>query len=105
MTFRIRIQNTALMELDSVIAFLDARDSKSASRFFEAFQELLTRLKDGLVEYRLSRFGTLARLGYHTALVGDYVVLYFRRDEEVVVAHLFHQSQDYETLLIHAEEE
>ena len=64
------------------------------------WENTLERLREGTIKYRLSRFGVLARLGYHTVLVEDYIALYYKEDDEIFIAHLFHQSQDYASLVM-----
>ena len=98
MACRVRIQPTARQELDNVVAYLAALGPNTAQAFLDEWVGMLERLQDDTVEYALSRFDALARLGYHTALVKDYVILYFREDDDVVIAHLFHQSQDYTSM-------
>ena len=42
---------------------------------------------------------TLAKRGYRSALVGSYVLLYRFEGDTVYIAHIFHQRQDYATLV------
>lgn len=95
----VRIQPTALRELEGIVAYLTGLGPSTASAFLDEWEHLLEGLHDGTVSHRVSRFDALARLGYHTALVRGYVVLYFKEDDDVVIAHLFHQSQDYAKLV------
>lgn len=100
MTSRVRIQPTARRELDGIIAYLAAFGPNTARSFLDDWTHMLETLRDGVVEYGLSRFDVLARLGYRAAPVGEYIALYFREDDDVVIAHLFHQSQDYARIVI-----
>lgn len=61
---------------------------------------MLENLRSGVVEHRLSRFEVLGRLGYHTVLVKGHVALYFKEEDSVVIAHVFHQSQDYAGIVL-----
>ena len=99
MACRVRIQPTAERELDAIVAYLAAFGQATASAFLNAWESMLVSLRDGTVDYRLSRFLPLAQLGYHSVLVKSYVVLYFKDGEDVVIAHVFHQSQDYAKLV------
>ena len=49
--------------------------------------------------YGLSRVKELAVLGYRPMLVKNYVALYKVEGDVVIVAHIFHQSQDYAKLV------
>ena len=100
MACRVRIQPTALRELDSVVEYLLVFGSNTASTFLDEWESVIARLRDGSVEHRLSRFEPLARLGYHTVLVKGYIALYFKEGEDVVIAHLFHQGQDYAGIVL-----
>ncbi len=100
MACEVRIQPTALRELEDIVAYLSVFGSNTAKSFLDAWESALTGLRDGIVERRLSRFDVLARLGYHTILVKGYVALYFQERDTVVVAHLFHQSQDYASIVL-----
>lgn len=100
MAYRIKIQPTALRELKRTIEYLSAFGSNTARSFLDEWEKMLEELRDGIIEHRLSRFDVLARLGYHTVLVKGYVVLYFKEDDSIVIAHLFHQNQDYSRIVL-----
>lgn len=80
-----------------------ASGPNTASAFLDEWENVIECLKDGSVEHRLSRFEPLAKLGYHTVLVKGYIALYFKEEEDVVIAHLFHQSQDYASIVLNGE--
>lgn len=101
MKSNVRLQPTANIELEGIVSYLLAFGLSSAQSFLDAWQNVLEELQDNIVEHRLSRFPVLARLGYHTVLVNDYVVLYFKENDCIVIAHIFHQSQDYANIVIH----
>ncbi len=101
MTCKVCIQPTAERELEAIVAYLAAFGPATASAFLDDWESMLASLRDGVIEFRLSRFLPLARLGYHSVLVGSYVVLYFKEGESVVIAHVFHQSQDYARIVEH----
>ena len=89
MACRVRILPTALDELDSTVSYLHNFGPNTASEFINEWENVIERLRDGLIEHRLSRFEPL---GYHTVLVKGYIVLYLKEKEDVVIAHLFHQN-------------
>ena len=49
--------------------------------------------------HALSRMPELAAKGYRPLFVKNYVALYKVHDDAVVIAHIFHQSQDYARLI------
>lgn len=100
MACKVRIQPTALRELEGIVEYLAGFGPNTARSFLDEWETMLEGLRDGTVEHRLSRFSTLARLGYHTVLMKGYIALYFREEGVVVIAHLFHQSQDYANIVL-----
>lgn len=96
----VRIQPTALSEFEEIVAYLKGFGEQAASSFLDEWEKALRSLSEGLIEYRLSRFALLARLGYHTVLVKNYILLYYREGNVVVIAHVFHQSQDYASIVL-----
>lgn len=103
MACSVKIQPTALQELESVVSYLLGFGQNTALTFLDAWDKLLEHLGSGVVEHRLSRFETLARLGYHTVLVKGYIVLYFKEGDDIIIAHLFNQSQDYANIVLLSE--
>lgn len=89
MACRVRIQPTALRELEGTVEYLLGFGPNTASAFLDEWENVIECLKDGSVEHRLSRFEPLAKLGYHTVLVKGYIALYFKEGEDVVIAHLY----------------
>ena len=101
MACEVRIQPTALRELEDVVTYLSSFGSSTVKSFLVEWEKTLEELRDGTVKHRLSRMDVLARLGYRTVLLGSYVVLLFQDGNDmIVIAHLFHQSQDYADLVL-----
>ena len=100
MVCEVRIQPTALGELERTIEYLFNFGPNTVSAFLDEWENTIERLRDRSVEHRLSRLESLARLGYHTVLVKSYIVLYFNEGDDVVIAHLFHQSRDYASIVL-----
>ena len=91
----------ARAEIDATLAYLlEAADGpRAADRFLDELVRQIERACDNPTMFALSRMPELAVLGYRSMLVGDYVILYFVRDGLVFIAHLFHQRQDYASLV------
>ncbi len=103
MPCKVRMQPTALQELESIIEYLLGFGPNTASSFLNEWESVIEGLRDGIVEHRLSRFEPLARLGYHTVLMKGCIALYFKEGDNVVIAHIFHQSQDYANIVLNGE--
>lgn len=99
MACNVRIQNTAIRELDETVEYLLSFGPQTAKSFLNEWEKTLEDLRSGIIEHRLSKFETLAKLGYHTILIKNYIILYYKEEKDIVVAHLFHQSQDYARLV------
>lgn len=95
-----RILESAWAEVEEIAAYLFDRSSNAASEFLAEFEEKVSLIASGAVTFRLSRMPELAALGYRTVLIGNYVALYYEDGEAVVVAHVFHQRQDYAPLVV-----
>ena len=99
MAFRPRILESADRELGEIVAYLAGYSKNAAKTFLDEYESQLDLICSETVTYGLSRMPELAQLGYHCALVGKYLLLYYIEDDAVVVAHLFHQRQDYAKLV------
>lgn len=78
-----RIQPTANKELEGIVSYLLSFGPNSVQSFLDAWQHTLVELQENVVEHRLFRFPVLARLDYHTVLVNDHVVLYFKENNRI----------------------
>ena len=100
MAYNVRIQPSALIELDEIVSYLMVFGPHTAQSFLDNWEAMLNELRDGIAEHALSRFEVLAKLGYRTAFVKNYIVLFFKEEDTLTVAHIFHQSQDYARLVL-----
>lgn len=76
------------------------KSPQAALGFMDEFDRQLDIVCDNPFLYGLSRMPELASLGYRPFLVNKYIGLYFFRNERVVVAHVFHQTQDYARIVV-----
>ena len=97
--YNVEILSTALEEFDKIVEYLSSYDIKTALKFKEDWYTSIDSMKDGVVEYGLSRFENLAGAGYHSLLFNKYILLYFKTEDTKVIAHIFHQKQDYANLV------
>ena len=119
MSCEVRILPSAEAELDSIVGYLAGLGAQTARRFTEAYRAKLELIASEVVEFGLSRMPELAALGYRSTLVNSYVLLFYYEDVEglveggagtsggkgsparrAVIAHVFHQSQDYARLVL-----
>ena len=99
MAYNVKILPTAEQEVDDIVDLL-GHGIFTARHFPDKYRSQLQLLQSGVVDYGLSKLPELAVLGYHACLVNSYVMLYYYDNEDVVIAHVFHQSQDYAALVI-----
>lgn len=99
MAYQIRILDTAHSEIDMILNNLKSRNDYSADRFYSELRKCYITLSEGVVSFGLSRFSTLAEQNYHSMFFNDYVLLYFEEDNVRIIAHIFHQRQDYAHLV------
>lgn len=100
MACKVRILPTAFDELAGAVGYLACENPDAAEKLLDQWEEAFDRLEDVDVELTLSRFETLARLGYRTFKVGSYIALCYREDGDAVIAHVFHQSRDYASIAL-----
>ena len=71
----------------------------AAASFLDDVDKTVDLITEFPTMFALSRFDSLAKRGYRSALVGSYVLLYRFEGDTVYIAHIFHQRQDYATLV------
>lgn len=99
MEYEPRILESANRELSEIVAYLAGYSKDAAISFLDEYELQLNLICTETVNYGLSRMPELAQLGYHCALVEKYLFLYYIEGDTVVVAHLFHQKQNYAKLV------
>lgn len=72
---------------------------QAARRFMAEFDRQVDLICAMPETHALSRMPELAARGYRSFPVNSYLVLYRIVDDTVVIAHIFHQSQDYTRLV------
>lgn len=101
MGYRRRILPRAEAELEEIVSYLsNALGSPGAAKtFLDDFVSQVDTLCEHPHMRPLSHLPELVELGYRSAPVGNYLFLYRVVDDEIVIAHTFHQSQDYARLV------
>ncbi len=94
------VSATARSELRNITSCLASFGSVTARSFARELDRKVASLREGVVEYPYARHPELAAAGYRVALVKSYLLLYkVNPDGSVGIAHVFHQSQDYASLV------
>lgn len=99
MALNVRVLPEAENELDEIAAYLAGHGPNTLKNFLDKYEEQLDHLATGSIDYGLSKLPELARLGYKSCHINSYIMLYFIEKDELVVAHIFHRSQDYARLV------
>lgn len=100
MAYNVKILLTAEQEVDDIVEYLMGHGVNTARRFLAKYRQQLEILQSGVADYGLSFLRELRGLGYHACSVNSYVMLYYYEGSDVEIAHVFHQSQDYASLVI-----
>lgn len=95
------ILREAQREYEGIVRYLAMvlKSPGAASHFIEEFSTQLDRACEFPEAFGLSHLAELAARGYRSFPVQNYLALYKFENEQVIVAHVFHQSQDYARLV------
>ena len=101
MAYRAIILHEAQREYENIVEYLSdvLKSPQAAIHYIEEFAYQLDPVRSNPCIHALSRLPELAARGYRSMLVNSYIALYKVEDDVVVVAHIFHQSQDYARLI------
>ena len=97
----VTVADAAKDELRLITEYLSAFDRVTADSFAREYDRKWKMLAEGVVEFPAARHPELAAMGYRVALVKNYLMLYrVIAPDEVLIAHVFHQSQDYAPIVL-----
>ena len=87
----------AQRDFDAIVQYLaiDLASPQAARHFVDEFEKKMALVCQNPRLYALSRIPEIGDRGYRPMPVQRYVALYSIRENLIVVAHIFHQSQDY----------
>ena len=96
-----RLTKQAALEYEKIVEYLSTKlkSPQAASNFEEEFLRVIDLACVQPEIFPLSQHSHLAKLGYRKLLVNRYIALYTYRDNVIIVAHIFHQTQDYARLV------
>ncbi len=101
MASRVLVSGEAMADLEAIVSYLSRTlaEPVAAAGVLDAFDEFVQNVSTFPEMYSPVREPRLRRLGYRKAALKKYIALYRVQDETVLVAHVFHQSQDYAKLV------
>lgn len=99
MAYDVKILPTAEIEVEGIVEYLSGFGMQPARRFVEKYRHQLELLSSGVIDYGLCKLPEAAKLGYHACRVSSYIMLHYFEGDAVVIAHVFHQRQDYARLV------
>lgn len=101
MAYRIVILEEAQREYREIVNYLAnvLKSRQAAIGFMDKFDHLLALIGENPALFALSRLPELAAYGYRTCCIDNYIMLYKTTGDLVMVAHIFHQSQNYAKLV------
>ena len=73
--------------------------NKASDSFLAQIERSIDVISEFPTMYAISRMPELAAKGYRVAYVGNYAMLYAFEEETIFIAHIFHQRQDYASLV------
>lgn len=99
MAYDVKVLPTAEIEVEGIVKYLSGFGMQPARRFVEEYRHQLKLLSSGVIDYGPCKLPEVAKLGYHACRVNSYIMLYYFEGDAVVIAHVFHQRQDYARLV------
>lgn len=101
MTYNKVILTEAQQEYRDIVGYMVGvlKSPQAAKGFMDEFDRQIDLIAENPELFSLSRLPELAARGYRAAPVKNYLVLYKMHDDNVVIAHIVHQLQDYARLV------
>ena len=100
MIYDVEVTATAEKDLDGIIAYLlSCGQPQAAAAFLGEFGHKKTLIAGNPELYGFSRMPELFTRGYRTFLFQRYIALYRLMENRVLIDHVFHQRQDYASLI------
>lgn len=99
MAYDVKILPTAELEVEGIVEYLSGFGVRPARHFIEDYRRQLELLASGVIDYGLYKLPEVAKLGYHACRVNSYIMLHYFEGDAIVIAHVFHQGQDYARLV------
>lgn len=96
MGYSVIILDTAQSEYESIVSYLagSLQNKSAAQNFMAEFERQIEFITEQPFLRPLSHLPELAARGYRKAPINKYVMLYKVIGQTIIVAHVFHQTQD-----------
>lgn len=101
MAYRIFILDDAQREFQEIVNYLlnVMKSPQATEGFIGEFEHQASLIEEDPHIFVISKMPELAAKGYRVAFINRYIMLYTTRDDDVFIAHFFHQRQDYARLV------
>lgn len=101
MGYKLSIAHEAQREYRDIVSYLVdvLKSPQAAPHFMDEFDVKMEAVRDNPEAFSHCHLSELAARGYRAVPVMRYKLLYKVSGDEVVIAHIFHQSQDYARLV------
>ena len=101
MAYSVAITAEAMREYEQIVSYLSGtlKSPSAAKGFADEFMRQVDSARENPELHAMSRMPELAARGYRPLFVKNYVALYKVHEGAIVIAHIFHQSQDYARLV------
>lgn len=101
MAYEVVFSASGQRDRDRVVDYLvnDLKSPQAAAHFLDELDGVLGLLEKTPDVFPVSKELRLHRMGYRKALFMNYVAMFRMEGETVLIARIFHQSQDYARLL------
>ena len=95
--FNVKITDVAKGEIDSICNYLENNlGSKQAKEnFVSKLNKQISILKELPELYSISKRPEISKFDGRVAPVNNYALIYIIEDDDVIILHVFHSSQDY----------
>lgn len=101
MAYKVVILKEAEREYHSIVDYLSniLKSKQAAKNFINEFDKQVALISSNPDIFSLSKLPEVEALGYRSAFINKYVMLYKAEENLVIIAHIFHQTQDYARLV------
>jgi plasmid stabilization system protein ParE len=101
MAIKFQLSRQAAAEYEAIVNYLaiQLKSPQAARAFQDEFIRVIELACIQPESFPLSQHQRLAQLGYHKVPINNYIALYTLRENTLIVAHVFHQRQDYARLV------
>ena len=99
--FTVKVTDVAKSEISSICNYLQNNlgSNKAKKNFTSKLNKQVANLKELPELYSISTRPEISKFDGRVAPVNNYVLIYIIKDDDVIILHVFHSSQDYGRLV------